>query len=56
MILQLVAVPAFLTNSSVSRLVHILSLVPAAVCLLVLGSLGSITIAQWAQWSPVCKI
>ena len=57
MILQLVAVPAFLTISSVSRLVHILSLVvPATVCLLILGSLGAIIIAQWSQCSPDCKM
>jgi len=50
MILQLVALPGFLTISSVSRLVHILSLVvPATVCLLILGSLEAIMIAQWAQ-------
>jgi len=57
MILWLVALPAFLTISSVCRLVHSLSLVvPATVCLLVLGSLWAIMIAQWAQWSPDCKI
>jgi len=50
MLLQLVALPGFLTISSVSILVHILSLVvPATVCLLILGSLGAIIIAQWAQ-------
>jgi len=47
----------FLTISSVSRIVHILSLVvPAAVCLIILGSLGAIIIVQWAQWSPDCKM
>ena len=57
MILQLVALPSFLTISSVSKLVHILSLVvPATVCLLVLGSLGAIIIAQWSQCSPDCKM
>ena len=50
MILWLVALPGFLNISSVSRLVHILSLVvPATVCLLILGSLGDIIIAQLAQ-------
>ena len=49
MILWLVALPGFLTISSVSRLVHILSLVPATVWLLISGSLGAIIIAQWAQ-------
>ena len=29
---------------------------PATVCLLVLGSLESIIIAQWAQCSPDCKM
>jgi len=57
MVLWLVALPGFLTISSVSRIVHILSLVvPATVCLLILGSLGAIIIAQWTQWSPDCKI
>ena len=56
MILWLVALPGFLTISSVSRIVHIMSLVmPATVCLLILGSLGVI-VAQWTQWSPDCKI
>jgi len=50
MILWLVALAGFLTISSVSRLVHILSLVVSATaCLLILGSLGAIMIAQWAQ-------
>ena len=50
MILWLVALPAFLTISGVSRLVNIMSLVvPATVCLVVLGYLGAIIIAQWAQ-------
>jgi len=50
MILWLVALPGFLTISSVSRIVHIMSLVvPATVCLLILGSLGAIIIAQWTQ-------
>jgi len=30
--------------------------VPATACLLVLGPLGAIIIAQWTQWSPDCKI
>jgi len=51
-ILRLVALSGFLTISSVSKLVHILSLVvPATVCLLILGTLGAIMIAQWAQRS-----
>jgi len=49
MILWLVALPGFLTVSIVCRLVHILSpVVPATVCLLVLGFLGANIIAQWA--------
>jgi len=56
-ILWLVALSGFLTISSVYRIVHIMSLVvPATVCLLILGSLGTIIIAQWTQWSPDCKI
>ena len=36
--------------SSVSGIVNVMCLViPAAVCLLILGSLGTIIIAQWAQ-------
>ena len=50
MLLWLVALPGLITISSVSRLVHILSLVvPSTVCLLILGSLGGIIIAQLAQ-------
>jgi len=49
MILWLVALPGFLTISSVSRIVHIFSLVePATVWLLILGSLVAIMIAQGA--------
>jgi hypothetical protein len=37
-------------TSSVTGIVNFMWLVmPAAACLLILGSLGSITIAQWAQ-------
>ena len=47
MIMWLVAIPGLLTISSVSRIVLIMSLVvPATVCLLILGSLGAIIIAQ----------
>jgi hypothetical protein len=47
----------FLTMSSVYRIVIIMSLVVlAAACLLILGSLGTIIIAQWTQWSPDCKM
>ena len=54
MILRLVALPSFLTISSVCRLVRILSLVvPATVCLLILGYLRVIMIAQC---SPNCKM
>jgi len=50
MILWLVALAGFLTISSVSRIVHILShVVPATVCILTLGYFGAIIIAQWAQ-------
>jgi len=49
MILWLVALPGFLT-SCVSGITNIMSLVvPATACLLILGSLGAIIIAQWAQ-------
>jgi len=45
-----VAFPGFLIISSVSGIVNVMSLVvPAAACLLILGSLGAIIIAQWAQ-------
>ena len=57
MTLRLVALSDFLIVSSVCRLVDILSLVvPATVCLLILGSLGAIIIAQWAQCSPHYKM
>ena len=43
--------------SSVSRIVNIVSVaVPATACLLILGYLGAIILAQWAQCSPHCKI
>jgi len=57
LILWLVALPGFLTICSVSRIVHILFLVvTATVYLLILGSLGAIMIAQWAQCSIDCKM
>jgi hypothetical protein len=57
MILWLVALPAFLIISSVYKIVIIMSLdVPATVCLLILGSLWAVIIAQWTQWSPDFKI
>ena len=57
MILWLVALPAFLIISSVYKIVTIMSLaVPATVCLLILGSLGAVIIAQWTQWSSDSKI
>ena len=50
MILWLVALPGFLIMSSVYRMVIIMSLVvPSNACLLILGSLGAIIIAQWTQ-------
>ena len=43
--------------SGVYRIVIVMSLVvPAAACLLILGSLGAIIIAQWTRWSADCKI
>ena len=49
MTLWLVALPAFPIILSVSGIVHVMWLVPAAVCLLILSSLKAITIALWAQ-------
>jgi hypothetical protein len=47
MILWLVALPCLLIIYSVSGIVNVMCVVvPAAVCLLVLGSLGAIIIAQ----------
>ena len=49
MIIWLVALPDFLIISSVSRIVNIMSVVvPATVCLLILGYLVVIIIAHWA--------
>jgi len=48
--LCLVALPGFIIVSSVSGIVNVICLVvAAAVCLLILGSLEAIIIAQWAQ-------
>ena len=45
-----VAFPGFLIISSVSGIFNVMSVVvPVAVCLLILGSLETIIIAQWAQ-------
>jgi len=50
MTLCLVALPGFLIMLSVSGIVNVMCLVvPAAACLLILGSLGAIKIAQCAQ-------
>jgi hypothetical protein len=50
MILWLVALPGFLIMSSVYSIVIVMSLVvPGTACLLILGSLGAIIIAQWTQ-------
>jgi Na+/alanine symporter len=47
---QLVALPGFLIISSVSGIVNVMPfVVPAAACVLILCSLESITIAQWAE-------
>ena len=47
--LWIVALPGFLIISSVPGIVIVVCLViPAAACLPILGSLGNITIAQWA--------
>jgi len=57
MTLWLVALPGFLTISSVSVIVNVLCLVvPAAPSLLILGSMDAIIIAQWAQCIPDYKI
>ena len=48
MVLWLVELPVFLIISVVYRIVNVMSLVvPATACLLILGSLGAIIIAQW---------
>jgi len=45
-----IAFPGFLINLSVSGIVSVMSVVvPAAACLLILGSLGAIIIAHLAQ-------
>ena len=50
MMLWLLALPGFLIISSVSGIVNVMCfVVPVAACLLILGSLGAIIIAQWAQ-------
>ena len=57
MTLWLVAFPGFLIISSVSGIVNVMCLViPAAACLLILGSLRAIIIDQWAQWNPYYKM
>ena len=57
MTLWLVAFPGFLVISSVSGIGNVMCLVvPAAACLHILGSLGAIIIAWWAQCSPVYKM
>jgi len=43
--------------SNVSGIVNVMCLlIPAAVCLFILGSLGTIIIAQWDQWVPYYKM
>ena len=57
MALRLVAFSSFLIILVVSGIVNVMSLfMPAAACLLILGSLGAIAIAQWAQWIPDYKM
>jgi hypothetical protein len=56
MTLWLVALPGFLTISSVSVIVIVMCLVPAAPTLLIFGSMDAIIIALWAQCSPDYKI
>ena len=51
----LVALPGFLTTSSVSVIVIVMWLVPAAPSLLILGSVHAI-IAHCVQWRPDCKM
>ena len=46
----LVAFPGFLIVSSVSGIVNVMCLVvPVAACLVILGCLEALIIAQWAQ-------
>jgi len=57
MTLWLVALPGFVTISSVSVIVNVMCLVvPAAPSLLIFGSIDAIIIALWAQCSPDYKI
>jgi len=43
--------------SSFAGIVNVMCLVmPAAAYLLILGSLWTITVAQWAQWNPDYKM
>jgi len=57
MTLWLVAFPGFLIISSVSGIVNVMShIISAAACLLILGSLGAVTIVQWAQCTPDYKM
>ena len=54
--LWLVALPGFLTISSVSVIVNVMCLlVPTAPSLLILGCMDPIIIAEWAQCSPDYK-
>ena len=50
--LWLVAFPGFLIVSRFLGIVNVMCLVPAAACLLILGSLEAIIIARWAHCSP----
>jgi len=56
MTLWLVALPGFLTSSSISVIVNVMCLVPAAPSLLIFCSVDAIIIAQWAQCNPDYKI
>jgi len=47
------SIPGFIIIYCVSGIGNVMSVVlPAATCLLILGSLGAIIIAQWTQWIP----
>jgi len=57
MTLQHVALPSLIIIFSVSGTVNVMCLfIPSAACLPILYSLEAIIIAEWAQWSPDCKM
>ena len=57
MIPWLIALPSFLIMSSVSGIVHVMTVVvPATSCLLILESVEAILLVQWAQRRPDNKM